>query len=256
MLRKLALGVVALPALGYLGLCGFLYAKQRELMYFPQDTRIDAMQTNYKLVREGTTLHGWVVNPERQNAILYFGGNAERIENNRDEFARWFPESSVYLMAYRGYGANLGTPDEQTLCADAVALFDQVQSQHPGGHVSVIGRSLGSGVASHVAAKRPVMKLALITPFDSMAHTAQVHYPWMPVRWLTRDRYDSVQHLTGYARPVLVVRAGQDRVIPAANTNRLIAALPKPEVLDLPEAEHGTIHDYPLYGETLAAFLK
>lgn len=251
---RIAMTTLLLALLAYLGLCVLVFVRQRELMYYPQLTRVEAAQTDHVLVRDGVTLRGWRVNPGRRDAILYFGGNAERIEYNRESFARWFPDSSVYLLPYRGYGANPGAPDERTLHADALALFDQVQSLHPGGRVAVIGRSLGSGVASYLAGRRDVARLALVTPFDSLAATAQAHYRFLPVRWLVRDRYDSIAHLAQYAGPVLIVRAGRDRVVLPANTDRLAAALPRAQVLDVPRAGHDSIDDFPAYGETLARF--
>jgi uncharacterized protein len=252
---RLAMTAAILALLVYLGLCGLLFARQRELMYFPQLTRVDAAHTDHVLVRDGVTLRGWRVNPGRRDAILYFGGNAERVEYHRTEFTRRFPDSSVYLMPYRGYGANPGAPDEQTLQADALALYDQVRSLHPEGRIALIGRSLGSGVASYVAGHRDVARLVLVTPFDSLASVAQAHYRWLPARWLVRDRYDSIAHLARYDGPVLIVRAGRDEVVLPANTDRLAAALSRAEVLDLPLAGHGSIDAAPAYAETLVRFL-
>jgi uncharacterized protein len=251
------MAVVALLVVGYLGVCGYLYANQRQLIYHPQATRVAAADTNFLVSHGGVTLRGWVINPGRPKAILYFGGNAERIEGNRESFAHWFPDSTVYLLAYRGFGASDGAPDEQALGADALALYDQVHAEHPDAPIAVIGRSLGSGVASYLASQRPVARLALITPFDSIADTAQAHFAWLPARLLVKDRYDSVAHLASYHGPVLVVRAGQDDVIPARNSARLIASLtPAPTVVDLPEAGHNTLDEYPQYGEALAAFMR
>ena len=255
MLRKLAIGLIALPIAGYGAACAWLYAKQRELMYYPQLTKADVEQTDFGIARNGVMLNGWLVNIGKPNAVIYFGGNAERVEDNRDEFARWFPDSSVYLVPYRGYGASEGTPNEADLLEDALAVYDQVRARQPGAPITVIGRSLGSGVASYVASQRPVTKLALVTPFDSMADVAQAHYPWLPVRWLVQDRYESTRYVAKYAGPTLVVRAGKDQVIPAASTDRLIAALPKPpQVVDLPDADHNTIGADSTYGRALSAF--
>ncbi|MGH8078862.1 MAG: alpha/beta hydrolase [Lysobacter sp.] len=243
-------------AMGYLGLCAWMYSKQREFTYFPQFTRVDSRETDYELRREGATLRGWLVNPGRPNAILYFGGNAERVEMSRDEFAALFPDSSVYLLAYRGYGASDGSPNEADLFADALALFDHVRARHSGS-IAVIGRSLGSGIASYLASQRPVEGLVLITPFDSLADVASAHYPWLPVRSLFRERYESTRHLADYRGPILVIRAGRDEVIPAANTNRLIAALATPpRIVDLPGADHNSISDDPAYGKALTAFVN
>lgn len=247
---------IALPlTVGYLGVCGFMYVRQREIVYCPQDTHVDASQTDFALVHEGITLRGWVVNPGRPRALLYFGGNAEPVQVNRERFADWFPGHTVYLMAYRGFGASEGTPSEQGLSGDALALFDHVQRQHPDTAIDVMGRSLGSGVAAHVAAKRPVQRLALVTPYDTLAHVGQARYRWLPVHLLARDRYDSVSHLSGYKGRLLVVRAGLDTVIPPANTQRLIDSLPRrPKVLELPSADHGSVAMAPALARSLKTF--
>jgi len=250
-------GLLALPVLGYGAACSWMYAKQRDLMYFPQATRADAAQTDFGIARNGVMLNGWLVNPGQPRAVVYFGGNAERIEAMRDEFARWFPDSSVYLVPYRGFGASEGEPSEAALFEDALAVYDQVRARQPDAPVTVIGRSLGSGVASYVASQRPVAGLVLVTPFDSMASVAQAHYPWLPVRWLVQDRYESTRYVAAYRGPVLVVRAGNDEVIPAEHTDRLIAAFATPpRVLELPEADHGTVAADPAYGRALARFVS
>ena len=248
--------MVALPVLAYAGMCTWMYAKQRELLYLPQSTKADATQTDFGIARNGVMLNGWLVNIGQPNAVLYFGGNAERIEDRRKDFSRWFPQASTYLVPYRGYGANEGTPSEADILDDALAVFDQVQARQPGARIVVIGRSLGSAVASYVASKRPVGKLVLVTPFDSMANVAQSHYPWLPVRWLLQDRYDQARYLTGYRGPLLIVRAGRDDVVPPESTNQLIASLKlQPQVLDLPHADHSSVATDRTYARALATFV-
>ncbi len=254
--RKMILTLLALAVLAYAGVCAWMYSRQSELLYYPQLTKADAKDTDFGIARNGVMLNGWLVNIGQPGAVIYFGGNAERIENMRDEFAQWFPQSSVYLVPYRGYGASEGTPSEEALLSDALAVFDQVKARQQGAPITVIGRSLGSSVASYVASKRPVAKLALITPFDSITSVAQSHYPWLPLRWLMRDRYDTAGFLKKYEGPVLVVRAGKDEVIPAASTDRLIAAMKKkPQVIALPGATHNSIDEDPALGKALTAFV-
>lgn len=255
--RAVAMFAGVLVALAVAVLALFFFA-QRSLVYFPQYTRVAAAGTDYALARGDATLRGWVVNPGAAGGpILYFGGNAEAVEGNREAFARLFPGRSVYLVAYRGYGASDGTPSQPALFADALALHDDITARHPGQRVSVIGRSLGSGVAAHLASQRPLAALALVTPFDSLAAVGAAHYPWLPVRWLLRERYDSVAHLRGYRGPLLVVRAGRDAVVPPANTDRLLAGLPAhTQVVDLPEADHDLGGAGKAYGEALARFFR
>lgn len=255
-MRSVLIIVVVIAVLGYAGLCGFLHAQQREMIYYGGFTAADPADTDFALKRPDATLRGWVVNPDGRAPILYFGGNAERIEANREDFARLFPGRSVYLLAYRGYGASDGAPSEAAIVGDAVALFDHVQARHPGETVSVIGRSLGSGVASQLAARRSPAKLALITPFDSMVGAAKAHYPIFPVGWLLDERYESVQALRAFERPVLIVHGGRDEIVPEANTLRLIAALPRPpRVLRIAAADHNDIAMHAEYAQALSGFM-
>lgn len=257
MLSKLILTIVALLALGYAGIAALLYFKQRDLIYYPAATTVSATDTDFSLVLEGVTLRGWKLNPGNTNALIYFGGNAERLEASREAFAQLFPDRTVYLLPYRGYGASEGRPTEAALFGDALALYDAVHTQHPQGDIALIGRSLGSGVASYLASQRPVEKLVLVTPFDSLAEVAQTHYPWLPVRWLINDSYDSHQHLQKYSGPLLVLRAGHDVVVPPANTDRLIASLQAPPTtVDFPQADHISISQEPRYASSLRDFLR
>ena len=256
-MRSFLVIVAVLAVLAYAGACWFLHARQRQMIYYGWTTTADAAGTDFELKRPDAVLRGWVVNPGKPSPILYFGGNAERIEANRDAFAGMFPGRSVYLVAYRGYGASSGEPGEAALVGDALALFDNVQSVHPGQPVSVIGRSLGSGVASQLAAQRPVAALALVTPFDSMVSTAQSHYPVFPVAWLLTERYESAKALHDLRAPVLIVHGGRDDIVPEKNTLRLIEALPQPaKVVRIAAANHNDIAGYPEYTAALTAFMR
>lgn len=123
-LGKPLLGVAVLSALVYAGICALLFFKQRQLIYYPGATQVSAQETDYSLARGGLTLRGWRLNPGKSKAVVYFGGNAERLETSREQFARLFPDRTVYLVSYRGYGASEGRPDQAALFGDALALYD------------------------------------------------------------------------------------------------------------------------------------
>ena len=256
MRRALTVGATIF-ALLYLGACWYLYAHQRELIYFGWATQAPVEGTDYALQRPDAMLRGWLVNADKPDPILYFGGNAESVEQNRDDFAKLFPQRSVYLVAYRGYGASEGAPSQDRIVPDALAIFDDVQRRHPGQRIAVLGRSIGTGVASQLAAQRPVEKLALITPFDSMVGAGRAHYPIFPVSSLLDERYESDRALTHFDKPVLIVRGGRDDVVPPANTLRLIDALPKPpQVVLIAQAGHNDILGDPESKAALAKFLR
>jgi pimeloyl-ACP methyl ester carboxylesterase len=256
MLRLLGVAL-GLPVLAWVVVCVLMYLQQRELLYLGGFTRVDAAATNFALPRDDDiTLRGWVVNSGASDVLLYFGGNAEDISHMDGSLRSWLPQRTSYLLAYRGYGASDGAPAQDLLFADALALYDAVAARHPGARIAAIGRSLGSGVAAYLAAHRPVEKLVLVTPFDSMVAVAGVHYPWLPTSLLVTERYESARWLRDYRGPVLVIRAGRDAVVPPANTDRLIAALPQaPQVLALPTAGHNDVLVTPTETAALMRFL-
>ncbi len=237
----------------YMGFCAYLYFDQRHLIYFPEYARTSD-DTNFSLRNGNVVLRGWALNPAKANALLYFGGNAEDVGAERSTLAAMFSDRAVFLLPYRGYGPNAGEPDETANLSDALALYDYVHSSHA--RIAAVGRSLGSGVASYLASRRPVEKLALITPFDSLTGAAQVQYPVIPVSLLLKDRYESAHYLRRYPGPILILRAGHDAVVPLASTDRLINALTsKPQVITFPEAGHNSISDAPAYAKSLSQFI-
>ena len=247
--------ILALAVLAWLGACGFLYFAQRSLLYFPQGTRLPASETDFSIVDQGLSLRGWVLNPGQADAVLYFGGNGDAVQKSRDLLAQWAPQRTVYMLAYRGYGASDGSPTELGLFADAMALYDAVSPHHHG--IAAIGRSLGTGVASYLAAQRPVERLALITPYDSIARLGQRQYPMFPVNLLLRDKYESWRYAAQVHCPVLIVEAQNDQTIPADSTARLQAAFsPPPQFVRMDGAGHNTILRRPETGAAMTAFLN
>lgn len=202
----------------YLGLCGVLFINQRNLIYFPQPRSINSGTTLTLSTDDAQVL---VTTNQRKapKALFYFGGNAEDVSYSLASFSNAFPDHAIYLLHYRGYGGSSGSPSETALFTDALALFDKVYAEHK--NIMVVGRSLGSGVAIHLASVRPVARLVLVTPYDSLLEIAARQFPYFPVRWLLQDKYESWRYAELITVPTLVVAAEHDEVIPRANTEAL-----------------------------------
>ncbi|MFC7494852.1 MULTISPECIES: alpha/beta hydrolase [unclassified Nocardioides] len=229
----------------------------RRLVYPSRETRIPASETDYGLAVPGAQLRGWVVNPGQVRALVYFGGNGEPLDWLRPVLADRFPDHTSYLIAYRGYGASDGRPSQRVLTSDALTLVDHVSARHADAPVDVIGRSLGAAVAMQVAAHRPVERLVLVTPFDSLAATAGDLFPRLPVARLIRDRWDSTAVAGWVSAEVLVLRAGRDEVVRPPRTDALLAALrPDTTVIDFPDADHATVAEEPAYWTAVEKFLS
>lgn len=239
----------------YAVMCCVLYVIQNRLLYFPTPEG-QPQGANAVLIHSGgLVLKVWQLHGHLPRALLYFGGNAEDVAAKIPEYAAAFPDRAVYLVHYRGYGGNPGSPSEKLLVADAQAIYDEIRERHE--QVAVMGRSLGSGVATAVAATRPVEKLILVTPYDSITNVAADHYSWAPVRWLIRDRYDSVRRMKDVRAQVLVIIAARDAVVRPPRSEALAAVIPAASrhVQIFAEATHNDINLQPGYRELLRRFL-
>jgi len=122
--------------------------------------------------------------------------------------------------------------------------------------IVLVGRSLGTGVATHVAARRPVRGVVLISPYDSMVALARHHYPFLPVRWLLRHRFDSIARAPGIRAPLLAIAGERDVVVPLERSRRLVDAWggPKRWVV-MPGANHDDLARQRPFWEPIRAFL-
>lgn len=252
-MKRLVVPLLAIVAV-YAALCAGLYFGQRSLLYFPPAAARTARADVLWLTSDGVRLKLWAVRQQASNAILYFGGNAEDAAWYVDDLSALFPDAALYLVNYRGYGGSGGSPSETALTADAERVFDFVRERHA--EVSVIGRSLGSGIAVDLAAKRDVDRLVLVTPYDSVLNVAKKAFALFPVSWLLKDKFDSLAKAGAVRAPTLVLIAGRDRVIPLASTERLLRALPATTArVTIAGATHDSITDSRDYRTALRAFL-
>ncbi|MBX2839603.1 MAG: alpha/beta hydrolase [Gammaproteobacteria bacterium] len=242
----------ALLAYVVVGLC--LYLFQRTFIYFP----VPAVQhefTEQTFENDGEAIRVVAINGDQSDAILYFGGNAEAVVYSAQPFSEHFPKHAIYLVNYRGYGGSSGTPTEQAIYSDALIVFDELNNKHSS--ISIVGRSLGSAVATFVASEREVDRLVLVTPFDSVQAIAQSQFPIYPAQWLVKDKHDSYSRAKNITAPTLVIVAEYDEVINRKNTMKLIEAFDsRIDVHVIEGAGHNTISNYSAYFEQMTRFIN
>lgn len=213
--------VIGVPAAAWLS--------QERLIFFPQPltdtTHLPAHAQPLEIVaKDGTRLAGFMLMGSARPApvLLYFGGNAEEISWTLAD-RRWPAAWTVAGLNYRGYGRSEGRPGEPELVADGLALFDAIAARPEidPRRIVVVGRSLGTGVAARLAAERPVAGAVLISPFDSLVEIGRRHYPWLPVSWLLRHRFDSIAAAKHARVPLLTIVGTADGIIPLARSRVL-----------------------------------
>ena len=252
-LARVLLGFAGVAFALYLACCAYLYFQQRHLLYFPQAIGPDAAAGARPLRARGPRVLVSTREQAGARAVVYFGGNAEDVSRSLPTLAAAFPGQALYLLHYRGYGGSEGSPNEADLVADALALFDQARARHA--QVTVVGRSLGSGIAVRVASLRPAAKLVLVTPYDSIVGLAEEQYPFMPVSMLMLDRYESFRYAPRVRAPTHLIAAADDRIIPRASTERLLRRF-APGIAHLsvvPGTGHNSISRDPAYLRLLNA---
>jgi fermentation-respiration switch protein FrsA (DUF1100 family) len=239
----------------YITLTLLLYFFQDKLLYHPTpQVKHSYIEKSFK--NDGETLRYIVLNPGKSNALIYFGGNGETVVYNSEKFLNNFPDYTIYLLNYRGYGGSSGAPSEKGFYSDALVLFDLVKKQHE--KISIMGRSLGTGVATYTAANRQIEKLILVTPYDSIKSVAQGKYFLFPVFFIIKDGYNSIENIKHINAPTLIIIAENDIIIPLKNTKRLIKAFQSNQlkVETIEEATHNDLTNYSEYNDVLTAFLK
>jgi hypothetical protein len=180
---------------------------------------------------DGTKLHGWFVErPNAKRAVLYCHGNGENVGMNAEVVARLSQalDASVFIFDYRGYGHSEGTPSEAGCIADGLAALRWL-TQRIGtspSDVIVMGSSLGSSVAIAIAATEGAQALILQNAFTRMTDVAAYHYPWLPVRLVMKNRYDSIARIRNYAGPVFQSHGKVDGIVPLRFARELFAAAP------------------------------
>lgn len=240
-------GIVALVA--YAGIVGAMYLLQRSMMYFPaQDLTTPAaagapeLDTVRLRTDDGLDLVAWYRPAAKPDGItvLYFHGNGGHI-GHRVAKTRPFTEAGhgLLLVSYRGYGGNPGAPTEAGLFADGRAAYDFLIGEGvTAKRIAVVGESLGSGVAVYLATERVVGALMLEAPFTSAGDVGQHAYPFLPVKLLIKDPFDSLSRIGGIGVPVLVVHGERDEIVPVALGRRLFAAANEPKQGIFPPGGH------------------
>lgn len=243
MLWKTLKNAVILAATLYGAMLLVLFLRQDGLVYYPdlpsREYEATPKQENlsYENVTlttsDGVRLAAWFVPAEHpRGVLLYAHGNAGNISHRLDGIKLFHDLGlSVLIFDYRGYGQSSGEPDEEGTYRDAEAAWQHLTAQRgiKPEHIVVFGESLGSSVAAHLAAQHRPGALILASAFTSVPDLASDLYPLLPVRWITRYRYDTRRYLQNVHAPVLIAHSREDEIIPFSHGQTLYTAAHEPK---------------------------
>ncbi len=256
----------------YIVFLAFLVLVQRQLMYFPDDIRFTPAaahlegftELNY-VTADGEKLHGFFAPPKapRKLTIVFFQGNAQNLGVRIEKIKMWRDQGfGVMLATYRGFEKNPGSPSEAGLYQDARSAIDAVRKNGvPISNMILYGESLGTGVAVEMAAEMgavaPPAGVVLEVPYTSIPEVGAYRYPFVPIFWMLWDRYESVNKMKNIKAPVLILQAGQDKVIPPIFAKKLFEATQPPKsILTNIKAGHMEIYSSPDIVKGIFAFMS
>jgi uncharacterized protein len=257
--------LLIIAVLGYAGLLALMYLFQRSLMYFPDATRMPPAAAGLPQAEEviltsedGEKLVAWHVAPKgAKRLVIYFQGNAGGLNLRAGRF-KWLTADGTGLLAlsYRGYGGSTGKPSEAGFIRDAVAAHNFAAARYSAKQIVLWGESLGTAVATALAAERDIGALMLDAPFTSAVDVGAAAYPFVPVRWFMKDTFHSDERIGRVDAPLLVLHGEKDGVVPIAFGERLFKLAHEPkQMVRFPLGGHVNLDDYGAANE-VRAFLS
>lgn len=232
---------IALSAAFFMYLAAVLgmYVLQRDLMYFPTQKGLTPSQVGLSGVdvvtletSDGEDIVVWYAPADdEQPTILFFHGNGGEVSDRRRRFATYQASGfGVLFVSWRGYGASTGAPSEAGILIDARTAYEWLISQGVEAiSIIVVGESLGTGAAVRVAAEQQVGALILGAPYTATSDVAAEQYPWLPVGFLMKDQFRSIDHISNVSAPTLVLHGTADGVIPFHFGQALFDAVTAPK---------------------------
>ena len=206
----------------YIIICIFIYFYQRNLLYHPgENNYLDEGPLNHKIekiyINSESSLVGWHFQKNQNyKTILFFHGNAGKLDNRIYKLNEFSKMNVNYLIfAYRGFSGNDGNPSEIGLYDDALAAKKWLNSKKiEDKNIILYGESLGTAIALNLAKDYSFSGVILESPFTSMETLAKSYYPYLPVKYLLKDKYNSISKLNNNSAPKLVMHGMGDKIVP------------------------------------------
>ena len=210
--------------IAYIVVIIFVYFYQRNLLYHPSENNYqnDTIQFNHQeifiKVNNEIKLKSWIINKDLKNfkTLVFFHGNAGDLSNRIYKLNELDKLNiNILLISWRGFSGNEGYPTEKNLYEDAEAAIKWLNKKKvSNSQIILYGESLGTGVAVEIASKNNFNSIILESPFTSIENSAKIYYPYLPVRFLLKDRYDSISKIKKINSPILIMHGRKDDIVP------------------------------------------
>jgi fermentation-respiration switch protein FrsA (DUF1100 family) len=240
--RSMLTQMLILIALGYALFVLLIFFTQSRLVYFPgigREVTVTpqaaglAFESLRLRTEDGEELDAWWVPVAApRGVVLFFHGNAGNISHRLDYLLMFHRLGySTFIFDYRGYGRSTGAPSEEGTYRDALAAWRWLTGERRvrASDIVLFGESLGAAVASWLAVRHAPRALILASTFTSVPDLGAELYPYLPVRLISRFRYDNVANLGSIQTPVMIAHSPQDEIIPYRHGQALYAVANAPK---------------------------
>ena len=210
--------------IAYIVVIIFVYFYQRNLLYHPSENNYqnDTIQFKHQeifiKVNDEIKLKSWIINKDLKNfkTLVFFHGNAGDLSNRIYKLNELDKLNiNILLISWRGFSGNEGYPTEKNLYEDAEAAVKWLNKKKvSNSQIILYGESLGTGVAVEIASKNNFNSIILESPFTSIENSAKIYYPYLPVSFLLKDRYDSISKIKKINSPILIMHGRKDDIVP------------------------------------------
>lgn len=264
----LVIAFVILLALGYGALCLFYFLLQERFIFVRFRTGrgyrfrfTHPFEERFIKAADGSELHGLYFPSEQpKGVLLYFHGNTGSLRRWGKLAPRFTRLGYAVLMPdHRGYGKSRGKLSEEALHADALLWYDHVREQWPEEDIVLYGRSLGSGLATPLAAARSPRLLVLETPFANLYDVARYYLPILPYKVLLRYRMRNDLAIRRVKCPVYIFHGKRDTLVPYSSALKLYSRVPSTlerELFTFPNGHHSDLYRFPRFKRTMARVLR
>ncbi|WP_428645867.1 alpha/beta hydrolase [Roseibium sp.] len=264
--RRLFAGIFTALIIAYGSAAGYMYLNQRSFIFVPSgaladpaDKGLENVSVETATMADGTNVTVWSAAPARAGAptVLYFHGNSKNVSARWKRFRQILDSGfGLYAPSYRGYAGSDGSPSEAAFISDAQEHFDRLALK--GSPVIVHGESLGTGVATAVAAERSEAALLVLeAPYTALVDLASESYPWLPVNLLMKDPMPTRERIGNVKVPVLIVHGTEDSLISVEQGRKLFKLANEPkDILVIDGAGHSDLWDSGLWPGVQEAWSK
>ena len=217
----------------------FIYFYQRNLLYHPSENnyqndevKFDYEEVNIEVENE-IKLKSWLINKDfkKLKTLLIFHGNAGDLSNRIYKLNELYKlEINILLISWRGFSGNKGSPTEKNLYKDAEAAIKWLNKKDVSNNQIILyGESLGTGIAVEMAKKNDFNSIILESPFTSIENSAKIYYPYLPVKYLLKDRYDTISKINMVKSPIMIMHGEKDDVVPFSMGKKLFEKANNPK---------------------------